>query len=403
MAVEAEVTDVTQTFMDEAFPIGRLTLLLTPPGPERQALVTSLVRRFLQEGKATIVVLSTFSSRALLQKLSQAGVDARKDMKRGNLALLDWYRQQEEEVTDIVEDEGILLCPGEVESLEGALSSLFDSVKGKKAAVVDVLDIVALWGLERASAFTSPLVKKLRKVSETSILLLERDLYEGVLASSLEAAEGVVDLTRHPSERGMVWRATIRKGDEEVATYSLEMAPPFIGFSLRQEAAPTVAAEGESKPCPQCGSSLEGETCTTCGYIRDDSRLDKIKQIYERCKARLQEDPKDVDAMFTKAAALARMKDFEASVETLNELTKRDPRYPGLWMLKAKLYDRLGEEVKANLCRQRALELQEKETGYFLEAKVEPGGEKFQCPLCQRWLPLDATLCPCGAEFVDEG
>ncbi len=96
------------------------------------------------------------------------------------------------------------------------------------------------------------------------------------------------------------------------------------------------------------------------------------------------------------------MREYDAAVQVLNELTKQDSRYPGLWTLKAKLFDQMGDELKAKLCRQRALELEEEETGSAFQAKVQAGDEKFQCPLCNRWLPIDAAVCPCGAEFVEE-
>jgi hypothetical protein len=46
------------------------------------------------------------------------------------------------------------------------------------------------------------------------------------------------------------------------------------------------------------------------------------------------------------------------------------------------------------------LELEETESGSVLS--IRRGRQGFQCPLCQRWLPLDATVCPCGAEFTEE-
>jgi tetratricopeptide (TPR) repeat protein len=75
-----------------------------------------------------------------------------------------------------------------------------------------------------------------------------------------------------------------------------------------------------------------------------------------QCRRRLQENPHDLDALFAKAAWLAKTQEFEKRIETLETITKRDPFYPGIWMLKAKIYRQLGNEKMARLCLERAEE-----------------------------------------------
>lgn len=64
----------------------------------------------------------------------------------------------------------------------------------------------------------------------------------------------------------------------------------------------------------------------------------------------------DVDALFTRAAWLATSGDYEKCIETLEVITKRDPFYPGVWMLKARIFGRLGNKKMARLCLERAEE-----------------------------------------------
>ena len=75
-----------------------------------------------------------------------------------------------------------------------------------------------------------------------------------------------------------------------------------------------------------------------------------------QCRKRLQKNPLDLNALFAQAAWLATSGDYEKCIETLEVITKRDPFYPGIWMLKAKIFGQLGNERMARLCRERAEE-----------------------------------------------
>ncbi len=166
----------------------------------------------------------------------------------------------------------------------------------------------------------------------------------------------------------------------------------------------------EKVPCLTCGSMLdsEAEICYACGAVvpREEARRVRIISLLRICDQRLQWDRKDGDAWFTKAAALGRMKDFRGAIAALNELTKLNHEYPGLWILKGKFYSRLGDQDMARLCRRRALE---QEGGNRTTSPVPPPPQRappaeatFQCPVCGRQLPVEANECECGAEFEDD-
>lgn len=168
----------------------------------------------------------------------------------------------------------------------------------------------------------------------------------------------------------------------------------------------------EKLPCLSCGTPLDqdAELCYVCGAAisREDKSRIKIRNLLRICDQKLKADPSDADALFTKAAALGRFKDYRAGVEALNQLTKVDARYPGLWILKAKFYSRLGNENMAKLCRKRAGEAEGMPLGvepldiFDDDEEGEGASDQFQCPVCGRWLPMDADKCPCGAEFETE-
>jgi hypothetical protein len=63
--------------------------------------------------------------------------------------------------------------------------------------------------------------------------------------------------------------------------------------------------------------------------------------------------------LYAKAAWLAIAEEYEKCIETLDMITKRDPLYPGVWILKAKIYSQLGNEEMARLCLERGGEQSE--------------------------------------------
>ena len=72
------------------------------------------------------------------------------------------------------------------------------------------------------------------------------------------------------------------------------------------------------------------------------------------CTRRLEADPNDPDAMFVRAAILGVLGEPESALATLESLSRVDPHYPGLWHLKARLHEDLGDERMRILCLQTA-------------------------------------------------
>ena len=67
------------------------------------------------------------------------------------------------------------------------------------------------------------------------------------------------------------------------------------------------------------------------------------------CQRRLKEDPRDVDALFCKGVALAKMGKFKESIMYLNKVTLISPKYPGIDLFKARVYDALEQRISSML------------------------------------------------------
>lgn len=80
-----------------------------------------------------------------------------------------------------------------------------------------------------------------------------------------------------------------------------------------------------------------------------ENRIQSIDQ-------RLAANPEDADALFAKGTYLAMQRRHLEAVQALDQVTRINPRYPGVWFLKAKVHQTLGNARMAELCLQRAAE-----------------------------------------------
>ena len=127
-------------------------------------------------------------------------------------------------------------------------------------------------------------------------------------------------------------------------------------------------------------------------------RPSRVFRILETSESRLKENPNDVDALFAKATALAALERYDDSMKALNELTKINHKYPGLWLLKSKIYADMGDAQKAKLCRDRSQQIEDE---IAAEEEVVKEVSQLACPLCSAPVKEGATACPsCGIPFM---
>ncbi|MFQ5907497.1 MAG: tetratricopeptide repeat protein [Thermoplasmata archaeon] len=407
--MEARLEESSETFLKGAFPSGSVNLLLTPSGPEREAFLVPLLLHGMQSEEPLLAVLSNTSPKKVLTKLALAGGKAKAALRAGQFRLLDWYSHKEGGVQKVTDGGGILLCPGKLETFEKSLHKLLKGGNGRGLAVLEFLTDATWFGKDKALELADSIRDRPLNAYGRAVLVLDADLVAPEVVERLERlADGVVRLHRERSEVGPTWKVSAVTTGQKAEDHYLSMKPPFVGFSITanpeaalvSRALPTQETGPEAASCPKCGASMEDEACIACGYGTDERRLGQVREVLARCEARLRKDVRDVDALFTKSVAQARLRAYDEAIDTLNQLARLDPRYPALWMLKAKIYERVGDNLKAKLCRQRALELEETEMGSALAVRM--GKQGFQCPLCQRWLSMEATACPCGAEFDED-
>ncbi len=122
---------------------------------------------------------------------------------------------------------------------------------------------------------------------------------------------------------------------------------------LRKELDPN-----QTVTCPECNTLLEeGEPwCHGCGLeLKEEG--ESLEGRVDRARKGLERNEDDPDALFTLAAHLAVSGQLEEALEYLIRLTALDPRYPGLWWVKARVFLDAGkpEAARASLSMAREI------------------------------------------------
>ena len=122
---------------------------------------------------------------------------------------------------------------------------------------------------------------------------------------------------------------------------------------LRQELDPR-----QTMTCPECNTLLEGGEpwCHGCGQeLKEEG--ESLEGRVDRARKSLERNENDPDALFTLAAHLAVSGQLEGALEYLIRLTALEPRYPGLWWVKARVFLDAGKPEAARASLRMAREI----------------------------------------------
>ncbi len=89
--------------------------------------------------------------------------------------------------------------------------------------------------------------------------------------------------------------------------------------------------------------------------VLDDATAETVRQAQRR----LAEDADDADALFVLGVVYDILGEAGTALRFMDRLTEISPEYPGAWRAKARMYRRLGDEEKAAMCEENAVEDEE--------------------------------------------
>lgn len=80
----------------------------------------------------------------------------------------------------------------------------------------------------------------------------------------------------------------------------------------------------------------------------------EIDNVYVKAAAeRLRANPNDLDALEAVGAWLLARGQTEKALDCFHRITRADPKYPGIWRLKAQAFEAIGDRKSAEICRRR--------------------------------------------------
>ncbi|MEK6838719.1 MAG: ATPase domain-containing protein, partial [Candidatus Thermoplasmatota archaeon] len=383
--------------IDGGLPEGTAVILQGPPGTEKDTFAFQFLAEGLRAGEAAVIVVSSTSPEQFLDSLAKFGVDIETTIALNRLKIVDWHSYQEENVAGVEERGHIVRCSVDLTNVAIALSRALGTlaVNVPRRAVLEVLSRgLRIYDVDQVYAFAQSSKAKLSRHKVTAIFLLEKEMHDAATLSSVcQPFDGVIDIDRRregdtivrkigglsmkdpvPDSQFHIWDISAGKGLRVRATSPEPAAPASKGSGAKATPATEPSAGTSATPQP-----------------------DRAALILRIAEERVRFDPTDADALFAKASALAAMGNLAEAIQTLDALINANDTYPGLWVLRAKLFAKLGDKQGAQESRLRAEGIAHRE-----EQRIRTG-ETIACPICDVPGPVDAVDCPsCGARFVEE-
>lgn len=75
--------------------------------------------------------------------------------------------------------------------------------------------------------------------------------------------------------------------------------------------------------------------------------------IVKAAADRLRSNPHDCDALAAVGTYLLAREQADKALDCFHRITRENPKYPGIWRLKAKAFEALGDAKNADACRRR--------------------------------------------------
>jgi len=340
-------------------PRGASVILQGPPGEEKETIAWRFLKDGWDRGEAAIVALSSTSPRRFRERLAALGVDAKAVEGSGRLVIIDWFSHREEAITDVKDEGSVLKVSVDLTNVGVAVNWALSRIPegALLRAVFEVMSPALIaYDLRQVFLFAQVTKARLERRDGTALFLIEKEMHDPATLSNIEQPfDGVIDIER------------VREGDRIVRKISVPAmrglpmsCTKYVPFEIDVPEAtrptPPAATPTVAGPKPEPAGPVSVPTS-----VGEESGDERIAAFARAAEGILAKDPRNLDALFAKAATLARAGRWEAALASLNDVTRIEVRYPGVWVLKAKLYEQLGKPKIAASCRERAMELQGKE------------------------------------------
>ncbi|TLZ65678.1 MAG: hypothetical protein E6K16_02595, partial [Methanobacteriota archaeon] len=371
-------------------PEGTSIVLQGPSGNEKDLFGLQFLAEGLRSGEALLIVVSSQSPEQYLESLAKLGVNVKEAIAGNRIRVVDWHSYQETNVAGVEERDHIIRCSVDLTNVGIALSRALGTLAPgvPRRAVLEFLS-PALQAFEvgQVYSFAQSSKAKLARHKFTALFLLEKEMHTPATVSTVsQPFDGVIDIDRQREGDAIVRKIGVlsMKDTAPDARFHEFLSLAGRGLMIKPEGPARPTAPATTEPAPEAAQLA----------APPGNRAAMILRIAEE---RIRIDPKDADALFAKASALASMGETRGGIAALDALVGADDMYPGLWVLRAKLFARIGDSKGAQESRKKAEEVLRRE-----DQKTRTG-DTVPCPLCEGAVPVDAHQCPhCGSRFLEE-
>ncbi|TLZ56356.1 MAG: hypothetical protein E6K17_04210, partial [Methanobacteriota archaeon] len=379
-------------------PGGASVVLQGPSGTEKDLFALQFLAEGLRAGEAVVVAISSQSPEQYLESLAKLGVNVAEAVAGNRLRVVDWHSYKQENVAGVEEREHVIRCSVDLANVGIALSRALGALASgvQRRAVLEILSpALQVFEVGQVYAFAQSSKAKLSRHKVTALFLIEKEMHSLPTLSSLsQPFDGVIDIDRQREGDTISRKIGVLSMKDTVPDGTFHEFLVVAGRGLMIKPAgpstPPLVPQPEPSPFPVTPPAPE-----PARPVAPPS--DRALMILRIADERIRFDPKDADALFAKASALASMGDLRGATKALDTLAEASDTYPGLWVLRAKLFARLGDAEGARESRRKAEEIARR------EETQSRTGETIPCPICEGAVPVDAHECPnCGARFLEE-
>ena len=338
-------------------PEGASVILQGPPGTEKDLFGQQFLAEGLKSGGAVVIVISSQSPEQYLESLATLGVNVKEAIAGNRIKIVDWHSYQERNVAGVEEREHVIGSSVDLTNVGIALSRTIATLAPgvPRRAVLEVLSpALQVFEVGQVYAFAQSSRAKLARHDFTALFLLEKEMHTPATASSVsQPFDGVIDIDRSREGDTIVRKICVLSlletvPDEKFHEFTLDATR---GVVIKPAATDTPAAPATtqaSRPKVPATATTAPSPPQTKEDVTPFSRAGMILRIAEE---RIRVDPQDADALFAKASALASMGDLRGSIGVLDALIEVNDAYPGLWVLRAKLFARRGDRQRRRPAR----------------------------------------------------
>ena len=333
-------------------PKGNAVLLLGPPGSEKHYFAMQFLAGGLVEGGSGIAVVSSMSVKEARSRLAQLKLNVSSCESRGALRFVDWYSHKSKTIIGVEEKGSVMVASKDMTNLDIALVRSLEKMEFSptKRCVLDMItSALGMYSVSEVTEFMQRQKSRLKREGITTLFIVEHGaLNERVLATLKHISDGVIVLSKDSKGKLFVQIESMEGGKFDPKLHPAQLSKKGL----------TVVGEQVDE------SGIISEFCSIPGIDSDIARnlVDTGFTDLEKLHAIENKELLTIQGVTEELATT--ILDYLGSIEySQRVLAKKSER----WLKKGIEQASAGENTRAKMSIQRALEIDQNNSAAWLE------------------------------------